>query len=225
MIVANFLAKGLSGPPAVRPWLHTEAGAPPLARRLSSDGRSRPGPRRGERSGALPFPVCSELHQLRAAGPNQAESRPAAGWSVSRREYFASNATNATLRLPFDCVEDGCGLLVGTTVSYQPLGMLDLYVDGRLVQGGYSNADVGWALARSPLWTVSRYVKAVAPGPAGLAAGRHVLEVVCRGETLPEIAHLPTNYPRHEVHVRSTVVLYEQGKGKFAFARRARARA
>ena len=59
---------------------------------------------------------------------------------------------------------------------------------------------------------LNRFHTVVAPlgegSASGLAAGRHLLTVVCRGETLPEIVHLPTNYSRHEVHVRGVVVIY-----------------
>ena len=114
--------------------------------------------------------------------------------------------------MPFECTVDGCGLIVGMTVSYQPLGTADVYVDGQLVAHAVSNAEPNWALARSPEWTINRFHTVVAPlgegSASGLAAGRHLLTVVCRGETLPELAHLPTNYSRHEVHVRGVVVIY-----------------
>ena len=79
----------------------------------------------------------------------------------------------------------------------------------RTAQHAVSNAEPNWALARSPEWTINRFHTVVAPlgegAASGLAAGRHLLTVVCRGETLPEIVHLPTNYSRHEVHVRGVV--------------------
>ncbi len=135
------------------------------------------------------------------------------GWQKELRgRWWAASSANASLRVPFECTEDGCGLIVGMTISYQPLGTVDVYVDGQLVRHALSNAELSWALARSPKWTINRFHTVVAPvgegSGSGLAAGRHLLTVVCRGETLPEIAHLPTNYSRHEVHVRGVVVIY-----------------
>ena len=237
MLVAHFLVSTVSPRPPQekleRPWLFQEGSGrrllptiPWLKKPQHTTGQhtrqhtgqqhaAHPSPRQ------RPHPRCWEVPQLRALLPAASK---APGW-VDQGGWIGASQANATLRLPFSCVVAGCGLLLGTTKSYQPLGIMDVYVDGRLVIGGYSNAERNWALARAPMWTVNHFVKAVAPGAGGLAAGTHLLEVVCRGETLAELSALPSNYAKHEVHVRNMVVLYEQKNGSFAFARRRRRRA
>ena len=129
------------------------------------------------------------------------------GWHMAKRGLiFAASAPNATLVVPFECPSArGCGLSVMLTQSYQPLGLLDLYVDERLAHARVSAANPTWARKRDPTWTISTFIQAA----RGLQKGRHTLKVVARGETLREIEmlHLPTNYEAHEVHVRGFVVL------------------
>jgi hypothetical protein len=127
---------------------------------------------------------------------------------------FAASSANASLTLPVYCPSDGCGLVVALVQSYQPLGLLDLFVDATLVSARVSAAQPTWAKHRSPKITVQSLHTAVAhrkrgAAHGGLARGWHELRVVARGETLAEVLdlNLPTNYERHEVHVRGFIII------------------
>ena len=69
-----------------------------------------------------------------------------------------------------------------------------------------SSADLGWAAAREPKWTLLSMPR-VAP-ERSLSHGDHTLRVVARGETLAQVAalDLPSNYERNEVHFRGIIV-------------------
>jgi hypothetical protein len=130
------------------------------------------------------------------------------GWAFGHsRHLLVASEPNASLVVPFSCPSAKCSLVVALTQSYQPLGLLDLYVDARLVAARVSAADLTWARRREPRNTVQRLHTAA----KGLSKGNHTLRVVARGETLKKVEelHLPTNYSRHEVHVRSIIVIPE----------------
>jgi len=135
------------------------------------------------------------------------------GWWRRNHGLLAASKPNATLHLPFSCSSPGCGLTVALTQSYQPLGLLDLYVDGVPVGSKVSAANPMWARSRHPVWTVQSLHVAVSPrrpgaSKGGLDRGLHTLLIVARGQTLPmvESLNLSTNYERHEVHVRGGLV-------------------
>ena len=136
------------------------------------------------------------------------------GWWRRNHGLLAASKPNATLHLPFSCSSPGCGLTVALTQSYQPLGLLDLYVDGVPVGSKVSAANPMWARSRHPVWTVQSLHVAVSPrrpgaSKGGLDRGLHTLLIVARGQTLPmvESLNLSTNYERHEVHVRGFIVM------------------
>ena len=169
-------------------------------------------------SSSVPRPSPRCIHSVGAlVGQEHASG---SGWQPEAHgRWWAANATNATLSVTFECAADGCGLLVGVTESYMPLGILDLFLDGTLAAGGVRMTNPGWAArANAPggkdKQTTNRYVEAAAPGlgnPHSLSQGHHVLKIVCRGVTPPEVRDLPRfAYAPNEVHVRGLVVLYEQ---------------
>lgn len=137
----------------------------------------------------------------------------ARGWETSGSKGLTASATGSTLEIPFLCSRDGCGLTLALTQSYQPLGLLDAYVDDTLVGGKLSCAELAWVRAGQPQWTVQVFRQVVAVRTAGVATGglsrgKHVLRIVARGETAPEVEalNLTSNYARHEVHFRGIIV-------------------
>ena len=69
-----------------------------------------------------PFPHC----ELARPGGWYAQKQ---GWAwVESRKYFNARFPNATLHIPIHCVADGCGVLLGISRSYLPLGMLRIWV-------------------------------------------------------------------------------------------------
>jgi hypothetical protein len=144
----------------------------------------------------------------------------ARGWKTSGSKGLTASAAGSTLDIPFHCSRDGCGLTLALTKSYQPLGLLDVYVDGTLVSGKLSCAELAWVRAGQPQWTVQvfrRVVPVRTDGAAtgGLTRGKHVLRIVARGETAPEVEalNLTSNYARHEVHFRGFIVEGMAGVG------------
>ena len=153
----------------------------------------------------------SQLRKLVESGKATARD-----WAMGRKGYTASRA-GATLDFPFRCKAAGCGLSLSVTKSYQPLGLLDVYVDQTIVASNVSACHYAWAKARSPRLTIQDYRQVVRPRArgetsGGLTAGEHVLKVVARGETDPEVVklNLPSNYTAHEVHVRGFLVEHER---------------
>ena len=137
----------------------------------------------------------------------------ARGWKTSGSKGLTASAAGSTLDIPFHCSRDGCGLTLALTQSYQPLGLLDVYVDGTLVSGKLSCAELAWVRAGQPQWTVQVFRRVVpvrtdAAATGGLTRGKHVLRIVARGETAPEVEalNLTSNYARHEVHFRGFIV-------------------
>ena len=137
----------------------------------------------------------------------------ARGWKWDSRAMIASIAGSA-LEIPFVCARDGCGLAVAITQSYQPLGLLDAFVDGALVGGKLSCAELPWVRAGHPQWTIQVYrrlvtVRAAGAATGGLRRGKHVLRIVARGETAPEVEALNVTssyYADHEVHFRGFII-------------------
>ena len=158
------------------------------------------------------YPECiraSDLGNLLRAGRISAR-----GWETSgSKELLTASSTGSTLEIPFLCSRDGSGLTLALTQSYQPLGLLDAYVDDTLVSGKLSCAELAWVRAGQPQWTVQGFRQVVAVRTAGaatggLSRGKHVLRIVARGETAPEVEalNLTSNYARHEVHFRGFIV-------------------
>ena len=150
----------------------------------------------------------TDIDEMLASGRGRSR-----GWRKTPRKGYMASMANATLELPFACEREGCGLQLSVTKSYQPLGLLDAYVDGVLVASQVSATDLTWAKARNPMWTVQHYVPTIRPRAAqarqgGLARGEHRLTVVARGETDPavEALHLPSSYTHHEVHFRGFAI-------------------
>lgn len=137
------------------------------------------------------------------------------GWSLkgTGTTWWYASSVNANLTLPILCEQAGCGLVLLLTRSYQPLGMLDIFVDGKLRYQKVSAADKIWALKQDPKHTIQRLLRVIEPGTStGLRMGAHALTVICRGETDPDLAtvHLLGNaYMPNEVHVRGLIVMYE----------------
>ena len=162
---------------------------------------------KGVHNASLPFGQCVEPAKFKPAASH--------GWAMKLgHPWWSASAENASLSVPFVCEQAGCGLIVLLTQSYQPLGMLDIYVDGELRHQKVSAAARSWALTQNPKWTVQRIFKVVDPGPSkGLRAGSHALVVVCRGETDPALAAVPflgNTYVPNEVHIRGFVIIYEE---------------
>ena len=156
------------------------------------------------------YPEC-----IRAADLGKRASRISArGWESSgSSKGLTASAAGSTLEIPFVCSRDGCGLKLALTRSYQPLGLLDAYIDGTLVSGKLSCAELAWVRAGRPQLTVQVLRRAVAVRAAGgstggLRRGKHVLRILARGETDPEVEALnrTSNYARHEVHFRGLIV-------------------
>mmetsp|Transcript_8460 Transcript_8460/g.21604 ORF Transcript_8460/g.21604 Transcript_8460/m.21604 type:complete len:152 (-) Transcript_8460:172-627(-) len=142
------------------------------------------------------------------------------GWAFDeRRKLFKSATQGAALELRVECAHAGCGIRAGLTRSYQPLGTVDVLVDGVVRTAAFSQASPNWR-ARKKLETVNYFVTIVEParflnrsvaqqGFEPLAAGNHTVEFRCRGETEAAARSFPSAYRPHEVQVRSVVVYYE----------------
>jgi len=143
----------------------------------------------------------------------------------SARRCWWTDETGARLTLPFECVADGCGVLVEMTVSWQPMASASFYIDGELVAHNVSATSPS-LVHGDHKWTVGMYVMLSAPRGTldskaceasasqlcgGLRAGNHTLTV----ETLKPIPlastlrRLPWSFGRHEYHIRGLVVVYE----------------
>lgn len=148
-------------------------------------------------------PFCRMFDRMKPHGTE--------GWSKNERKgWYETNEEGATFATKFECEEDGCGLLVGVTKSYQPLGMINVTVDGIRVMAGVSEASAEWRKDKK-MWTVNSFLKVVKPrseGGEGMEKGGHVLEVVSLGRTTKEAEKWETNYKKNEVHVRGIVVVY-----------------
>jgi hypothetical protein len=158
------------------------------------------------------------------------------GWATdpSKGTTYAATRAGAELTLNFQCVQDGCGLLALLTKSYQPLGMLDVLVDGRLALDGYSEASPLWRSTRGTWITVAENLLVVPPAdgidrraavgeanasgavaaPQGLSRGTHTVTFRARGETIAEARSWWSNYSAHEVRVEGMVVIYDSSDAK-----------
>ena len=75
---------------------------------------------------------CVECDALVARGCDK-HSRAAApcgqGWALdAKRGYLTASDPGATLVIPFSCRSPGCGVAIGVTRSYMPLGLADVFV-------------------------------------------------------------------------------------------------
>jgi len=144
------------------------------------------------------------------------------GWEfVPGRFYYSASAPNASLAMRFRCAADMCGVLVLLTRSYQPLGLVDIYIDEKLVAGRVSESDPQWVTKQAPMWTVLSLFQAIAPGSdqaggLGLSRGYHTVRVVARGETaaavlaaVSQTRGARSDYSRHAVHIRGVVTTYK----------------
>jgi hypothetical protein len=189
-----------------------------------------------ERILSAPFPTCLFPGSARIASALLSNR----GWEENPRKRLYSTAQpGATIAFRVHCERDGCGVRVGLTQSYQPLGMLDVLVDGiKVVE--YSEVAPGWR-ERGRLETINRFVTVVNPSstsepapvragndrpraglpprrrlrgprvtPLHLRAGEHTVAFRCRGETEPAARSYPTNYRKHEVQLRSVAVFYDR---------------
>lgn len=184
-----------------------------------------------------PLPACA------AGGERALEAMlvRSDGWALDRRRrLYASARAGAVLAVRFACARAGCGLRVGLTRSYQPLGLLSVAVDGAPVLNRFSEAQPSWR-GRGRLETVNHFVTLVRPAPpsvvarseaaeravrehgprrrlrrdavlpiARLAAGNHTVTFTVVGETEAAARGLPSNYRPHEVQVRSLAVFYDE---------------
>lgn len=156
---------------------------------------------------------CQLKHQMK---PLKAE-----GWT-SHNRWWACSRQGATFRIAFKCKVVGCGLAVGISESYYPLGDAWVHVDGRPIL--QLSAASGKLRARGLRQTTQRLVLLVPPcgeagrGPrqsmneshCGLRQGRHLLEVICSGTTsaFAGMWKLQQPYERHEFHLRSVISLH-----------------
>lgn len=136
----------------------------------------------------------------------------ARGWRMSGDKGLTASASGSTLEIPFVC-DAGCGLTVSLTKSYQPLGLMNVFVDNVLVGRNLSCAEHGWVRAQQPQWTVSAFRNIVPTRRdgaqlGGLDKGKHILRVVALGATAPDVEALNVTsyYARHEVHFRGLIV-------------------
>lgn len=87
-----------------------------------------------------------------------------AGWRADRaRRIYATAQPDALLSMRVFCARDGCGVRVGLTRSYQPLGILDILIDGS-VRATFSEASPSWQ-ARNRRETVNHFVTVVKAAP------------------------------------------------------------
>ena len=122
--------------------------------------------------------------------------------------------------IPFSCRSPGCGVAIGVTRSYMPLGLADVFVRihnataRTLFQPNVSAADPELHRNATNI-TVHRFLTVVPPcsdgmgrasAQCGLPRGHHSLVVVCQGRALPETRDWPMvngAYAEAEFHVRS----------------------
>ena len=165
--------------------------------------------------GTLEYPSCmlaADLEPSRAAG----------WWREHRGRWWAGARANATLELRFRCRMDGCGVALGVSMSYFPLGSARVTVDdGRgdplIIHGASKNhrakhhkATTSELLLVVPPRVSSRGRYGARKAERALAAGEHTLRVVATGTTEAAASTWtrPAAYQPHEFHVRSLVVLY-----------------
>ena len=167
---------------------------------------------------------CVEYDALVARGCDK-HSRAAApcgqGWALdAKRGYLTASDPGATLVIPFSCRSPGCGVAIGVTRSYMPLGLADVFVRihnataRTLFQPNVSAADPELHRNATNI-TVHRFLTVVPPcsdgmgrasAQCGLPRGHHSLVVVCQGRALPETRDWPMvngAYAEAEFHVRS----------------------
>ena len=104
------------------------------------------------------YPECkrpADLGNMLRAGRISAR-----GWETSDSKGLTASARGSTLEIPFLCSRDGSGLTLALTQSYQPLGLLDAYVDDTLVSGKLSCRLLHTLRA---LWTCCRLLVKPAP--------------------------------------------------------------
>lgn len=150
---------------------------------------------------AEPLPQC-----LWAGTPNLKHTSNAL-WrepGPSAPPWYASGAPMADLVFTVSCARD-CFLKAGLSKSYQPLGTLDVYVDGVLALGNHSQAYPPWR-ALNWMITVNSFVSLQLPSSRGLGPGPHTVAFRSRGETIPAAQAWPSNYEKHEVHVRGLAI-------------------
>ena len=167
--------------------------------------------------GTSQYPSCMLAADL-------APSRSTGWWREHRGRWWAGARANATLELRFRCRVEGCGVALGVSTSYFPLGSARVTVDdvsgggGPLIIHGASESH----RAKDHKATTSELLLVVAPcvpsrgrckanqAERALAAGEHTLHVVATGTTVAAASTWarPAAYQPHEFHVRSLVVLY-----------------
>lgn len=207
-IVAHFLLKAESRMSTDERSLEEK----PLVREQKLDSSELPGPR-------LDVEAIATFHStiLTAATPEclaagsarlQSSVTSSTGWRFDRgRGWFASAQPLADLTLRVQCAHE-CSFQAGLTTSYQPLGMLDILVDGALIVKGHSEAHPQWR-GEGHLWTLNHFVGLTSAG-AFLRAGWHTITFRCLGETALVAQGWWSNYTKHEVHVRSLIILNSQ---------------
>jgi hypothetical protein len=154
-----------------------------------------------------PSPQCATAGSRDVEGMVTSNS----GWALDApsARYYRASEPNATLTLRVSCpVPTGCGLSVGLSTSYQPLGILQMLVDGRLVA---ERSQASAALRRlGDFVTIEKFenlLPMAANGSGHFAFGSHELALRAKGESAAETASWWSNYSRHEVHFRSLVVI------------------
>lgn len=154
-----------------------------------------------ERLLSYPSPAC-------ITGSNAALIRKGVWEYNKQRKLYQTAKANATLSFQVHCKSDQCGVIAALSQSYQPLGKLDILVDGAVIHAGFSEVNLAWRAKHRNI-TVNHFQTVVpANRTEGLQKGKHVVSFRCRGETEPQARQFPSGYRRHEVQVRGIIVFY-----------------
>lgn len=197
-------------------------------RRFGAGQHAAPSPVVREPSNSLgppPKPISLELHramllpeQTRCAdvqsGTADAMLASSTGWRLDgKQRYLYASDAGAELNLRVPCESaSGCALSVGLSESYQPLGVVEAFVDGAFV-AAFNLASLALRQAKRFI-TVEKFYNVLpfAWAKAGevrgtLAQGEHTLTLRAAGASEDWTATWWSNYSRHEVHFRSIAVM------------------
>ena len=162
-----------------------------------------------EAAGALyskPLAEIRDRHPKCLVGADLAAAVSSArGWAYEKaRKYYAGDGRpNSTIAFVITC-DFPCGVRVGITRSYQPLGLADVSVDGAFA-ARLDGHDAFWR-RENLKWSI--YSEQDVTPPLALPRGTHTVAVACAGASSCAAADCASNYRPNEFHVRNVVAFY-----------------